>query len=152
HGRDVPVPGRRGRRVVAGERAGEDDVSLFSAGRHLFAALAGRAREAGTAGPAPRACRAGCGPVHQLAGDGGGAYARPAARGRLAPVLRVSAVAAEQLYATVGMRRRVMFTNFYLALGISILAFYSLASYLGWELGTPARESAQAAQHRHTSG
>jgi hypothetical protein len=45
-----------------------------------------------------------------------------------------------------------MLSNIYLGLGISLLAFYSLASYLGWELGTAARESAQAASHRHSSG
>lgn len=42
-------------------------------------------------------------------------------------------------------------TNFYLALGISALSFYSMASYLGWELGTPGRETAQAAHGRHTT-
>ncbi len=45
-----------------------------------------------------------------------------------------------------------MLANIYLSVGFSILAFYSLASYFGWEVGTPARETAQAASQRHASG
>lgn len=45
-----------------------------------------------------------------------------------------------------------MLHNLYLGLGLTILSFYSLASFLGWELGTPGRESAQAAHTRHLAG
>ena len=45
-----------------------------------------------------------------------------------------------------------MLSKIYLGLGAGLLAFYSFASYFGWEVGTPSRESAQAAQQRHASG
>ena len=33
-----------------------------------------------------------------------------------------------------------MFTKFYLAVGIVLLLLYGVASYAGWELGSPQRQ------------
>jgi len=37
-----------------------------------------------------------------------------------------------------------MFKKFYLVLGLGVVLFYGTASFLGWELGTPSRETLPA--------
>ena len=39
-----------------------------------------------------------------------------------------------------------------LAFGTALLAFYAATGLMGWEVGAPGRESAQAAAARHASG
>ena len=45
-----------------------------------------------------------------------------------------------------------MLTKLYLLLGTGLLGLYTTASFMGWESGTPARETAQQATARHASG
>jgi len=45
-----------------------------------------------------------------------------------------------------------MLNKLYLMLGTSLLGLYGTASFMGWEAGTLARESAQQSTARHASG
>ncbi|HEY3788206.1 MAG TPA: hypothetical protein VGL71_05085 [Urbifossiella sp.] len=45
-----------------------------------------------------------------------------------------------------------MLNKLYLLLGASLLGLYTTASFMGWEIGTPARETAQQSTARHASG
>lgn len=45
-----------------------------------------------------------------------------------------------------------MLTKLYLAIGVGLLGLYTTASFMGWEVGTPARETAQQSNARHSSG
>ena len=45
-----------------------------------------------------------------------------------------------------------MLTKLYLLLGSGLLGLYTTASFMGWEAGTPARETAQQSTARHASG
>lgn len=45
-----------------------------------------------------------------------------------------------------------MMTKVYAALGSAMLGLYGTAGFLGWEVGTPARETQQQSTARHASG
>jgi hypothetical protein len=45
-----------------------------------------------------------------------------------------------------------VFQKLYLVFGTGLLAFYGATGWMGWEVGSPGRESAQAAAARHASG
>jgi hypothetical protein len=45
-----------------------------------------------------------------------------------------------------------MLARLYLLLGTCLLGLYSAASFLGWEVGGYARETAQQSTARHQSG
>ena len=45
-----------------------------------------------------------------------------------------------------------MLTKVYAALGTTVLGLYSAAGVLGWEAGTPSRETPQQSTARHQSG
>lgn len=45
-----------------------------------------------------------------------------------------------------------MLTKVYAALGTAVLGLYTAAGLLGWEVGTPSRETPQQSTARHASG
>jgi hypothetical protein len=45
-----------------------------------------------------------------------------------------------------------MLSKLYLALGAGLLGLYTTASFMGWEVGTPSRETPQQAAARQASG
>jgi len=45
-----------------------------------------------------------------------------------------------------------MLTKIYLAVGTALLGLYTAASLLGWEIGTPGRETPQQSAARHAAG
>jgi hypothetical protein len=45
-----------------------------------------------------------------------------------------------------------MFNKLYLLLGTGMLGLYTTSAFMGWEIGTPSRETAQQSTVRHASG
>ena len=45
-----------------------------------------------------------------------------------------------------------MLNKIYLVFGTALLTFYGATGLMGWEIGSPGRESAEAAKARHTAG
>ena len=45
-----------------------------------------------------------------------------------------------------------MLSKLYLLFGTGLLGIYTTASFMGWEPGSPARETAQQSTARHASG
>ena len=45
-----------------------------------------------------------------------------------------------------------MLTKVYAGLGAAVLGLYTAAGLLGWEVGSPARETPQQSTARHASG
>jgi hypothetical protein len=45
-----------------------------------------------------------------------------------------------------------MLSKLYLALGTGVLGLYSTAAYMGWEVGTPGRETPEQSTARHAAG
>jgi hypothetical protein len=45
-----------------------------------------------------------------------------------------------------------MLTKLYLALGTGLLGLYTTAAMMGWEVGSPSRETPAQAASRHSTG
>lgn len=45
-----------------------------------------------------------------------------------------------------------MLSKLYLMLGTGLLGLYTTSAFMGWEVGSPARETAQQSTARHASG
>jgi hypothetical protein len=45
-----------------------------------------------------------------------------------------------------------MLSKLYLLFGTGLLGLYTTASFMGWEIGSPSRETAQQTTARHASG
>ena len=45
-----------------------------------------------------------------------------------------------------------MLSKLYLLFGTGLLGLYTTASFMGWEVNSPSRETAQQANARHASG
>jgi hypothetical protein len=45
-----------------------------------------------------------------------------------------------------------MLNKVYVVLGTALLGLYTTASLMGWEIGSPSRETPQQAAARHASG